>query len=339
MLAREDFGRRHQRRLLAGLGDRGGGEQRHHRLAGADIALQQAQHPHRLAQILGDGGNRLALRGRERIGQRVDDLVAQMAVAGVAVTGRTPQLRAHQRQRQLPGQQFVKGQPRPERAIGQDIREFDRHMHAIERLPDRRKAAAANDFRADPFGQVRQLQQRLRNRPPQRTQRQPLGERIDGIDARQFGERCLIHHAVGMDDLRNAVVHLQRAGDVSLLADRQQFLDIAGLGPKERQHHVAGIVDGIDEIGRARIARRRRPVAIDGDLQRHHGSLHGLADLRPSAAVDHAGRQMQQQIDQPRRLIAAEQIAQQLVLLRPDARQARDRRKQRIEQGGAHRET
>jgi hypothetical protein len=44
---------------------------------------------------------------------------------------------------------------------------------------------------------------------------------------------------------------------------------------------------------------------------------------------------MQQQIDQPGRLIAPKQVAQQLVLLRPDAGKARDRRKQRIEQGGA----
>ena len=114
--------------------DGGGREQRHHGLAGADIALQQPQHPHRLAQILGDGGDRLALRGRQRIGQRVDDPVAQMAVAGVAVAGRAAQLRADQRQRQLTGQQFVEGKPRPERAVGQDVRQLDRHMHAVAAL-------------------------------------------------------------------------------------------------------------------------------------------------------------------------------------------------------------
>ena len=242
MLAREDFGRRHQRGLLAGLDDRSGGEQRHHRLAGADVALQQPQHPHRLAQILGDGGDRLALRGRQRIGQGVDDLVAQMAVAGVAVAGRTPQLRAHQRQRQLAGQQFVEGKPRPERAIGQDVGEFDRHMHAVQRFADRRKAAAANDFRADPLGQIRQLLQRLRDRAAQRAQREAFGERIDRVDAAEFCKSRLVHDAVGMHDLRNAVVHLQRAGNVALLADRQQLFDIAGLGAEERQHHVAGIV-------------------------------------------------------------------------------------------------
>ena len=60
VLARQDFGRRHQRGLLAGLGHRGGREQRHHGLARADIALQQPQHPHRLAQIVGDRGGRVA---------------------------------------------------------------------------------------------------------------------------------------------------------------------------------------------------------------------------------------------------------------------------------------
>ena len=299
--------------------------------------MQQPQHPHRLAQILGDGGRRLALRGRQRVRQGIDDPVAQMAVAGIAIAGRAAELRAHQRQRQLTRQQFVKRKPRPERAIGQDVGEFDRHMHASERLADRRKAATADDFRADPLGQLRQLQQRLRDRATQRTERQTFRERIDRIDAGELCKSGLVHDAVGMHDLRNAVIHLQRARHVALLADRQQLFDIAGLGAEERQHHVAGLVRGIDEVGRARIARRRRPMAVNGDFQRHHGSLHGLPNLRLRPAVDHARRQMQQQIDQPRRLIAVEQIAQQLVLLRPDARKGGDRRKQRIEQGGAHR--
>ncbi len=178
----------------------------------------------------------------QRVGQGVDDLVAQMAVAGVAVAGRTPQLRAHQRQRQLTGQKFVEGEPRPERAVGQDVGEFDRHMHAVQRFADRRKAAAANDFRADPLGQIRQFLQRLRDRAAQRAQSETFRERIDRIDAAQFCRTRLVHDPVGMHDLRDAVVHLQRSRNVALLADWQQLFDIAGLGAEERQHHVAGIV-------------------------------------------------------------------------------------------------
>ena len=51
MLAREDFGRRHQRGLAARLDHGGAGEQRHHRFAGADIALQQPQHALRSCEV------------------------------------------------------------------------------------------------------------------------------------------------------------------------------------------------------------------------------------------------------------------------------------------------
>ena len=54
MLAREDFGRRHQGGLPSGLDHGCGGEQRHHGLAGADIALQQPQHALRQGEIVDD---------------------------------------------------------------------------------------------------------------------------------------------------------------------------------------------------------------------------------------------------------------------------------------------
>ena len=71
MLAREDFGRRHQGGLPAGLDHGRGREQRHHGLAGADVALQQPQHALGLRQIGDDVVDRLLLRMRERVGQRL----------------------------------------------------------------------------------------------------------------------------------------------------------------------------------------------------------------------------------------------------------------------------
>jgi hypothetical protein len=44
MLARQNFRRRHQRGLPAGLDDGRRRKQRDHRLAGADIAVQEPQH-------------------------------------------------------------------------------------------------------------------------------------------------------------------------------------------------------------------------------------------------------------------------------------------------------
>ena len=81
MLARQHLGRRHQGGLGARLHRDRHGHQRHHRLAGADVALQQAQHAVRGAHVLGDLLQGLALRVGEAEGQRVGDAGADAAVA------------------------------------------------------------------------------------------------------------------------------------------------------------------------------------------------------------------------------------------------------------------
>jgi len=69
VLARQNLGRRHQG---AGPGrDRGrAGEQRHHGLAGADIALQQPQHAVGLGEVAHDVRDGAALAGGECEGRR-----------------------------------------------------------------------------------------------------------------------------------------------------------------------------------------------------------------------------------------------------------------------------
>ena len=121
MLARQDFGRRHQRGLAAGLDHGRGGEQRHHGLAGADVALQQPDHAVRLRQIGDDVVDGAALRRRQRIGQGGDHLGAQQALAGAAAARQLALVRANQRQRELAGEQFVIGEPRPGLALRQDV--------------------------------------------------------------------------------------------------------------------------------------------------------------------------------------------------------------------------
>ena len=76
MLARQNFRRRHEGRLAAGLDHGRGGEQSDERLAGTDIAVQQPQHAVGLRQIGDDVGDRALLRRRERIGERSDDALA-----------------------------------------------------------------------------------------------------------------------------------------------------------------------------------------------------------------------------------------------------------------------
>ena len=128
MLARQDFGRRHERGLPAGFDHGGGGEQRDDGLAGADIALQQPQHALRQSQIGDDVVDGALLRMGQRIGQRLHDLGAQRAFARRAAAGLTAHVGAHQRERELAGKQFVIGEPRPGETLRRDIVRLGRAM-------------------------------------------------------------------------------------------------------------------------------------------------------------------------------------------------------------------
>ncbi|MNL58204.1 hypothetical protein D3C87_1818240 [compost metagenome] len=68
VLRGEDFGWRHEGRLGAALRHGGHGHQRHDRLAGADIALQEARHAVRRGQISPDLIERTQLPLGEGIG-------------------------------------------------------------------------------------------------------------------------------------------------------------------------------------------------------------------------------------------------------------------------------
>ena len=87
MLAREDFGRRHQRGLAAAFDHGGRREQRDHGLAGADVALQQRSMRSGFARSATISVDRARLRRRQRIGQGLDQLLAQMAGAGGGAAG------------------------------------------------------------------------------------------------------------------------------------------------------------------------------------------------------------------------------------------------------------
>src|SRR5262249_18242098 len=60
--------------------------------------------------------------------------------------------------------------------------------------------------------------------------------------------------------------------------------------------------------------------------------------LGSCASIDGSGRQVKQQIDDTRRVVAPEQPPVQLLLFRPDAGERRNGRKQRAEEVRSHRE-
>ena len=242
MLARQDFGRRHQRRLAAGLDHGRGGKQRHHRLAGADIALQQADHALRLGEIGDDVVHGAALRGRQRIGQCRDDLGAQQAFARAAAAGQAALVGANQRERELTGEQLVVGEARPCRAVGQHVAGLGRMMQRFQRVGEGRKVCALAPGVVLPFRQLRQLRQRAVGRLAHLVERQPFGQRIDRLDHRQLVELGLADHAVRMHHLQHAVVERGGARDVAQLARREELFEIIAPGVEIGQRQRAGVV-------------------------------------------------------------------------------------------------
>ena len=227
MLAGEDFGRRHEGGLPAGFDHRRRRDQRHHGLAGADIALQQPQHALRAGEVGDDVVDRLLLRMRERIRQRLQDARAQAAFAGRAAAGLPAHMRAHQRQRELAGEQFVIGEPRPGRdfpARCRAARPAGADGAARRRKPENARATTqASSCHSGSSGRRASAPSMARRTLPSA---KPFGERIDRLDQRQIGKALLVDHAVGMHHLQHAVVEFGGAGDVARLAHRQQLFQI-----------------------------------------------------------------------------------------------------------------
>ena len=305
MLTRQNFGRRHQRRLAAGLDHGRGGKQRHHGLAGADVTVQEAQHAIGLREVGNNVGDRALLRRRERIGQGRGNPRAQNAFGRAAAAGARAHVPAQKRKRELAGEQFVIGEPRPRRARRLEIGGARRTMDTAQRFGEARKAVALEPGGVLPFGKIGQAIERQIERLAHLVGVQPLGERIDRIDQRQLGKASRIDHAVGMHHLQVAVVERRDARHVAGLALRQELLQIIFACVEIGDGQRVGVVACVDVVGRARPVRRRRPVAIDRDGHRHHRVRRHLGELRLIAAVDKAGRQMKQQIDQARRFVVA----------------------------------
>ncbi len=171
MLAGQDFGRRHQHRLAAAFDRRQHGDERHDRLAGTDVALQQPQHPVLAGHVVQDVGDRQPLTVRQREGQGVDHLAGQFTGRRHRRARRFPEPRPHERQRQLPRQEFVIGEPPPGRRLGIDVVVVARVMHHPERGGGRRETLLLQQRRFEPFRQIRYFRQSCIDRLPEHLRR------------------------------------------------------------------------------------------------------------------------------------------------------------------------
>ena len=338
MLPRQNFGRRHQRRLPAGLDHGRGRQQRDHGFARADVAVQEPQHAMRLRQIGDDVADRALLRRRQRVGQRRDHALAQAPLGGAAMSGPLPHMRAQQGERELAGEQFVVSEPRPRRACRIERVGLLGAMDCAQRAGEVRIAVAREPGRVLPLRQLRNAFERGIDRLAHLVRVQPLGQRIDRVDQRQPGKAFGIDNTVGMQHLQMAVVERRGARHVAQLALGQELFQIILARVEIGDGQRVGVVEGVDVVGRARPVRRRRPVALDGDGDGDDRVRPHLAELRLVAPVDEAGRQVKQQIDDARRLaVTPQEPRKQLLQLRPDAGQGGEGCEKRIEHVRPHR--
>ncbi len=139
MLAGENFGRRHQRRLPPGLDNRRHRKESDNGFAGPDIALQKPQHAGWRAKIAVDFGHRGFLGTSERKRECRGDRLSNTAIPLAPAAGGARDFRAHQGKRQLGGEQFVESKPHPRRRLRLDCFRCFRSMHLPQCLGERRK--------------------------------------------------------------------------------------------------------------------------------------------------------------------------------------------------------
>ena len=339
MLARQDLGRRHDRSLAAGL-DRG--EHREHgdeRLAAADVALEQPQHARRPRHVGLDRRQHLPLPGGQAERQGVEQRPAQPAIAHQhpprLLRGRAP----HQRQRQLIGQQLVEGEALAGGRLGRDVGGAGRPMQAPQRVAEARPAALREPRRVLPFGELRQILERLPGEPAEDAQAQALGQRVDRLHPARERELGGRQDQLGVHDLPVPPVARERAADHALAAFGQGLAQVRLAGAEEDQVQPARGARAAHAIGRAKPTAaaapqaRRRMVLPDHDRERHALACDRAGGAAGQAALDRGLRQMPEQVEPARgdTVGQAEQPVQRGLETRPDPLQRARGREQRGE--------
>jgi len=205
MLAREDLRRRHHRRLPSGLDGTRHGEQAHDGLAGADIALEEAQHALVADHVLADLADGPRLRPRQREGQGLREGLDQAPVTRIGASRLAAHARAHDGEGELGGEELVIGEPPPRRIalqrLGLRRLGVGRAVERGERLAKGREGVALHPGQILPFGELGNPLQRGIGKARDQPRGQALGLAVDGFDAGQLVGLSGIEDAIGMHHL------------------------------------------------------------------------------------------------------------------------------------------
>ena len=264
VLLGQDLGGGHERRLMPGL-DRGQDrEGRDHRLARADIALEQAAHRVGLGHVDADLAPDALLCRRQRVGQRraqtahegTGRVHGEAAAAALAV--------AADRQPDFEQKEVVEDEPAASRGM---LLLRLRKMRASDRPGQRQQGAAGADALRQRIAElVGPAVHEALHEPPERPLGQPLGQRVDRNQTSRvehlvraiLDELIVLHHHLE----RPAAVRLDLAVDDQVLAALEDSGQVRLVEPRavEKAAHVP---DHHDER-HARPPARGRADARDG---------------------------------------------------------------------------
>ena len=225
MLLGEDFGRRHQCGLAAGLDRRRHREQRYHRLAAADIALQHPHHARRRRHVPEDLRQRRLLGTGQGERQGIDDFPAPATVAGQRPAPEPPLPLPHQRQRELGGQHLVIGEADACDGLRQQIRPAFRPMRPLQGSAPVRPLPLRQQVFVNPFGKFGRPVQRAVDRPLDDFLCQTLGQGIDRLHRPDAVGVLEGGDEIRMGHLPAAAEFVDPAADDPDLADRIGYFE------------------------------------------------------------------------------------------------------------------
>src|SRR5690242_11708615 len=112
---------------------------------------------------------------RQRKGECLQYARAKATLAGGTAPGLTPHMRAHERESELPGKQFIIGQTRPGRAVRQNIVRVCRSVQCAQCCRKFRKTLSSEPTVIWPFRQLGQAFESAIHRTPDIAEREALG--------------------------------------------------------------------------------------------------------------------------------------------------------------------
>ena len=208
MLSRKDFCRGHEHALPACLNRPQQCHEGDQRFARAHIPLQQAVHARPAGHVFCNLGDGACLCTGGRIGQCAKHALLQVAIPNRLAPRLPPVLGARKGKRQLMGEQFIIGQPRPRWRRGRKVSHVVRGMRLLQRIWKIWPVLLVFLIRINPFADLWHPRQCGPRGLIHQLLRDPAGQRIDRFKRRNIARLGLGHDEIRVHHLGDAVKKL-----------------------------------------------------------------------------------------------------------------------------------